>query len=174
MGNINNVADAAFGVSLLIPVDHYQKSTRSAKYAIMIIVFTFLVFFFVEVLNRTRIHPIQYLLVGLALIIFYSLLLAISEHVNFDFAYLISGIATIALVTFYSHSIFKKAKLTGFTALILFVLYSFIFVILQLEDYALLMGSIGLFVVMAIIMYLSRKINWYNFRNENSFEETEA
>ena len=70
MGNAHNVADAAFGVSLLIPVDHYQKSTRSAKYAIMIIAFTFLVFFFVEVLNRTRIHPIQYLLVGLALIIF--------------------------------------------------------------------------------------------------------
>ena len=166
MGNLHHVEDAAFGVSLLIPVDHYQKSTRSAKYAIMIIVFTFLVFFFVEVLNKTRIHPIQYLLVGLALIIFYSLLLAISEHLSFDISYLISSIATISLVTFYSHSIFKKMALTRFTALILFILYAFIFVILQLEDYALLMGSIGLFIVMAIIMYLSRKINWYNFRNE--------
>ncbi len=106
LGNLHHVEDAAFGVSLLIPVDHYQKSTRSAKYAIMIIVFTFLVFFFVEVLNKTRIHPIQYLLVGLALIIFYSLLLSISEHLSFNLAYLISAIATISLISFYSHSIF--------------------------------------------------------------------
>jgi inner membrane protein len=171
LGNPHHVEDAAFGVSLLIPVDHYQKSTRSAKYATMIIAFTFLVFFFVEVLNKTRIHPIQYLLVGLALIIFYSLLLSISEHISFNLAYLISAIATISLITFYSHSIFKKVLLTRFTALILLILYAFIFVILQLEDYALLMGSIGLFVVMAIIMYLSRKIDWYNFRKEEVSEE---
>lgn len=168
LGNQYHVADAAFGVSLLIPVDHYQKSTRSAKYAIMIIAFTFLVFFFVEVLNKTRIHPIQYLLVGLALIIFYSLLLAISEHLSFNIAYLISSIATISLVAFYAHSIFKKASLTRIAVLTLILLYGFIFVILQLEDYALLMGSIGLFVVMAVIMYLSRKINWYNFKNDKS------
>jgi inner membrane protein len=166
-GNQYHIEDAAFGASLLIPVDHYQKSTRSAKYAIMIIAFTFLVFFFIEVLNKTRIHPIQYLLVGLALIIFYTLLLALSEHFNFNLAYLISAIATISLVTFYSQSIFKKMSLTMFSAIILFALYSFIFIILQLEDYALLMGSIGLFVVMALIMYLSRKIDWYNFRKEN-------
>lgn len=168
LGNQHQVADFAFGVSMLIPVDHYQKSTRSAKYAIMIIAFTFLVFFFVEVLNKTRIHPIQYLLVGLALIIFYTLLLAISEHLSFNFAYLISSVATITLVTFYSHSIFKKASLTRIAALTLLLLYGFIFVILQLEDYALLMGSVGLFIVMAVIMYLSRKINWYNFRNEKT------
>ncbi len=167
IGNQYHIEDASFGASLLIPVDHYQKTTRSAKYAIMIIAFTFLVFFFIEVLNKTRIHPIQYLLVGLALIIFYSLLLAISEHFNFNIAYLISAIATISLVTFYSQSIFKKMTLSFFSALILFTLYSFIFIILQLEDYALLMGSIGLFAVMALIMYLSRKIDWYNFRKEN-------
>ena len=166
-GNQFQVNDAAFGVSLLIPVDHYQKSTRSAKYAIMIIAFTFLVFFFVEVLNKTRIHPIQYFLVGLALIIFYSLLLAISEHLNFNLAYLISSLATISLVVLYAHSIFRKISLSRFTALTLIILYAYVFVILQLQDYALLMGSIGLFVVMAIVMYLSRKIDWYNFKNES-------
>ncbi|MFN8259241.1 MAG: cell envelope integrity protein CreD [Bacteroidales bacterium] len=163
-GNSYKVEESSFGLELLIPVDHYQKSNRSAKYAIMIIAFTFLVFFFVEVLNKTRIHPIQYLLVGLALIIFYTLLLSISEHLSFNPAYIVSAIATVLLITFYSKSIFGSNLLTAFTALVLTVLYAFIFVILQLEDYALLMGSIGLFIVMAIIMYLSRKIDWYNFR----------
>jgi inner membrane protein len=160
------VESAKFGVSLIVPVDHYQKSTRSAKYAIMVIVLTFMVFFFVEVYNKNKIHPMQYLLVGLALIIFYTLLLSISEHFGFNVAYFIAAIATISLVTAYSHSIFKKISLTRIAGLILIVLYGFIFVILQLQDYALLMGSIGLFLVMAVIMYLSRKINWYNY-NEN-------
>lgn len=167
LGNQFQASEALFGVNLLIPVDHYQKSTRSAKYAIMIIAFTFLIFFFVEVLNKTRIHPIQYLLVGLALIIFYSLLLAISEHLNFNIAYIISSIATISLVVLYAHSFYKKMVLTWFTAFTLIILYAYVFIILQLQDYALLMGSIGLFIVMAIVMYLSRKIDWYNFKSTN-------
>lgn len=167
LGNQYNVAESSFGVNLLIPVDHYQKSERSAKYAIMIIAFTFLIFFFVEVLNRTRIHPIQYLLVGLALIIFYSLLIAISEHISFNLSYVISGIATITMVTLYSKSIYKNTKQTAITGLTLVILYGFIFITLQLQDYALLMGSIGLFIVMTIVMYLSRKINWYEFGNKN-------
>lgn len=163
LGEQYNVSNSAFGLSLIIPVDHYQKSERSAKYAIMIIAFTFLIFFFVEVLNKTRIHPIQYLLVGLALIIFYSLLLAISEHISFNISYIISSVATISLVTLYSKSIYKNTKQTTITGLTLIILYGFIFITLQLQDYALLMGSIGLFLVMAIVMYLSRKINWYAF-----------
>lgn len=166
VGNRYYIDESKFGVNLIVPVDHYQKSTRSAKYAIMIIVLTFMVFFFVEVYNKSKIHPMQYLLVGLALIIFYILLLSFSEHFGFNIAYLIAGLATIALVTAYSHSIFRKISLTRIAGLILIVLYGFIFVILQLQDYALLMGSIGLFLVMAVIMYLSRKINWYNY-NEN-------
>lgn len=167
LGNQYNVSNSSFGVSLIIPVDHYQKSERSAKYAIMIIAFTFLIFFFVEVLNRTRIHPIQYLLVGLALIIFYSLLIAISEHISFNLSYIISGLSTIAMVTLYSKSIYKNAKQTAITGLTLIILYGFIFITLQLQDYALLMGSIGLFIVMAIVMYLSRQINWYEFGDKN-------
>ena len=165
-GNKFYVESAAFGVNLIIPVDHYQKSTRSVKYAIMIIVLTFMAFFFVEVYNKSRIHPMQYLLVGLALIIFYTLLLSISEHFGFNTAYFIAATATILLVTAYSHSIFKKLLLTLIAGLILILLYGFIFVILQLQDYALLMGSIGLFLVMAVIMFFSRKISWYNY-NEN-------
>jgi len=156
-----NISEAAFGVNLLIPVDHYQKSMRSAKYAIMFILLTFLVFLFTEILNGFKIHPVQYLLVGLALIIFYTLLLSISEHVGFTWAYLISSGAIILLISLYSKTIFKENRLMALLAGILIILYGFLFVILRSEDYALLIGSIGLFIVLCVIMYLSRKIKWY-------------
>jgi inner membrane protein len=142
-------------------VDHYQQNMRSAKYAIMFIALTFVVFFFVEILTKKKIHPIQYLLVGIALILFYSLLLSISEQLNFAVAYLIASIATIGLITLYTHSIFKNEAQTGILTFVLCLLYIFLYVILQLEDVALLIGSIGLFIILAIIMYFSRKINWY-------------
>jgi inner membrane protein len=165
-----NVTSSGFGVKLLVPVDEYQKTTRSAKYAVMIIALTFILFFFSEVLNKKRIHPIQYLLVGIALCIFYTLLLSLSEHINFNLAYIISSIAVIGLITVYSLSIFNNKRMSGLMCLILVILYAFVFTILQLEDYALLMGSIGLFIVLAVIMYLSRKINWYSVNSEGTPE----
>ncbi len=159
--NAYNISEAAFGVNLLIPVDHYQKSMRSAKYAIMFILLTFLVFLFTEILNGFKIHPVQYLLVGLALIIFYTLLLSISEHLGFTFAYLLSSGAIILLIALYSKTIFKENRLMALLTGILIILYGFLFVILRSEDYALLIGSIGLFIVLCVIMYLSRKIKWY-------------
>ena len=171
LGKSQNIYSSSFGVNLLIPVNEYQKTMRSAKYAIMFIALTFLVFFFVEVLNKKRIHPIQYLLVGLALCIFYTLLLAISEYINFNFSYLVSSIATIALITAYSKSIFKNKFLTFLQGLILVVLYGFMYVTLQLQDYALLMGSIGLFIVLVIVMYLSRNIEWYSLSVNNPEEK---
>ena len=151
----------SFGVNLLRPVDEYQKSMRSAKYAILFIALTFLVFFFVETLNRQRIHPVQYLLVGLALCIFYALLVAISEQLSFNLAFILSSLAVTALITLYCHSIFKQQKLTLFIGLLLVLLYGFVFTLLQLQDYALLIGSLGLFGVLATVMYFSRKIDWY-------------
>ena len=153
--------DSYFGVNLINAVDHYQQNTRSAKYALMFIALTFVVFFFVEVLTKKRIHPLQYLLVGIALILFYSLLLSISEQINFSIAYLTASIATIGLITAYTHSIFKNKAQTVMLAALLCGLYIFLFVILQLEDIALLIGSIGLFVILGIIMFVSRKINFY-------------
>lgn len=158
---VETFADASFGVNLIDPVNHYQQNMRSAKYAIMFIALTFVVFFFVEILTKKRIHPIQYLLVGLALILFYSLLLSISEQINFGIAYLIASIATIGLITVYTHSIFKNSMQTGALAAMLCTLYIFLYVILQLEDVALLIGSIGLFIILGAIMFFSRKINWY-------------
>ncbi len=153
--------DASFGVNLVDTVNHYQQNMRSAKYAFMFIALTFVVFFFVEVLTRKKIHLVQYLLVGIALILFYSLLLSISEQINFATAYLIASVATIGLITVYAHSIFKNKMQTTILTSILSILYVFLYVVLQLEDIALLIGSIGLFMILGFIMFFSRKIIWY-------------
>lgn len=163
-GEVNGIDESSFGVQLFIPVDEYQKSTRSAKYASMFITLTFLVFFFVQILNRVRIHPIQYLIVGLALCVFYTLLIALSEHISFAISYLIASVSIIGMITLYAQSIFHQKTLTWLIAFILIALYLFIYSIIQMEDYALLMGSVGLFIVLSTVMYLSRKIDWYNLK----------
>ncbi|MCX6230264.1 MAG: cell envelope integrity protein CreD [Bacteroidetes bacterium] len=161
---------ASFGVKLMLPIDEYQKTMRSAKYNIMFIFLTFLTLFFMEILNKSRVHPIQYLLVGFAICLFYILLLSISEYLKFNIAYWIACTAILLLITFYSKSIFKSNKITALTATILALLYGFFFSILQLQDYALLMGSLGLLLILAVIMYLTRNINWYTL-NKPSIEE---
>ncbi len=155
------IAASAFGVDLLLPVDRYQKTYRTVHYAILFIGFTFLTFFFIEMLNRVFIHPVQYILVGIALVVFYTLLLSLSEHIGFNTAFIISALATLLLITGYVRAILKSMRLALVVSGILLLLYAFIFIIIQLQDYALLFGSIGLFVVLAIVMYLSRKIDWY-------------
>ena len=162
-----NIQAASFGVRFLFPVDHYQKSMRSAKYANMFLFLTFLIFFFVEIINKKRIHPIQYLLVGFGLSIFYALLISLSEHISFNTSYLAGSAAIVLLITGYSHSIFKDIKLTALMGTVLVALYIFLFSILQMEDYSLLLGSLGLFLVLAIVMYLSRKFKWYGADDEN-------
>lgn len=164
--HVENFADSSFGVSLVNTVDHYQQNMRSAKYAIMFIALTFVIFFFVEILTRKRIHPIQYLLVGFALILFYSLLLSLSEQISFAWAYLVASIAIIGMIALYAQSIFRNRKQTALLVFTLTLLYIFLYVILQLEDIALLIGSIGLFVILGIIMYCSRKITWYKQEEE--------
>lgn len=161
VGAVKGVDETSFGVNLRMPVDQYQKSMRSAKYAVLLIALTFLVFFFIQLFNKIRIHPIQYLLVGLGLTIFYTLLLSLSEHLGFEMAYLGASLAIIVMITGYARVMLKNLKLTLIMGLTLVVLYAFIYTITQLQDYALLMGSVGLFVVLAIIMFLSRKIDWY-------------
>jgi len=164
VGERNSLSDSAFGVDLKLPVDVYQKSMRVAKYALLFIVLTYLVFFFVEILNKVLIHPIQYILVGLALVLFYILMLAFSEHIYFDWAYFLAAFMTIGLIYFYASSILKSGKLGVMTAAILTILYSFIFVIIQMQDYALLVGSIGVFLILAVTMHFSRKIDWFDLK----------
>ncbi len=159
---IPDLKEFAFGVNFMIPVDEYQKSERSAKYGLLVIGLTFLVFFLIQTLSKINIHPFQYLMIGLALTMFYTLLVSISEHSNFLKAYLIAGISVITLITLYSKSILKTFKFPIFIGLSLTALYSFIYVIIQLENYALLVGSIGLFLILTTVMYVSRKIDWNN------------
>jgi inner membrane protein len=157
-----NEESYAFGVSMLQPADQYAKTSRSVKYAILFIGLTFSLFFIIELLQKRPVHPVQYVLVGLALIIFYSLLLSFSEFIVFNNAYLVAATATVLLISLYAKGHFASWKVAGVFAAVLASLYGFIFVLIQLEDTALLVGSIGLFGVIALVMYASRKINWYN------------
>ena len=157
---------AAFGVRLVQPVDEYAKTERSTKYAIMVIGLTFLIYFFFETLRKFHIHPFQYLLVGLALSVFYLLLLSISEYLGFNKAYFLATGATISLIGIYSYGIIKSWRLTLQLSVLLGLIYSFIFIVLQLEDFALLAGSLGIFGALAIVMFYSRNVDWYNLNKE--------
>jgi len=159
--NEYKVIDADFGVNLVTVADHYQKSSRSAKYGILVILFVFLSFFLTEILTKQKVHPFQYILVGFAILIFYLLLLSISEQLGFNTAYFISAIAVLTMVLFYSRTFMKTWLNALIETLILTFSFGFIFVLMQLETYALLVGSIGLFVVLALTMFFTRKINWY-------------
>jgi inner membrane protein len=117
--------------------------------------------FLVEIVKKIQIHPFQYILIGAAMIIYYTLLLSLSEHVGYNLAYLIATVATVALVSLYSTTFMAQQSLVLlFTSLIAFF-YSFIFVIIQAQDFSLLIGSLGLFFVIAALMYFSRSVNWY-------------
>ncbi|NWF88131.1 MAG: cell envelope integrity protein CreD, partial [Ignavibacteriaceae bacterium] len=164
------VFKSTFGVKLLMPVDEYQKTMRTSKYGVMIIILTFVSFFMIEIFSKKVIHPIQYLLVGLSLVIFYSLLLSISEYIVFKYSYLISSISIIVLIGFYIKSIYSSFKISIIIMTILTLFYGLMYIILQLQDYALLFGNISLFIVLAVIMFLTRKLNWFEVlssKNQN-------
>ncbi len=170
-GNRYYIDNDSFGIDLLVPVNNYQKSYRSVRYAILFIVSTFLVFFFIEILRKVFIHPIQYALVGISLVVFYTLLLSISEHLNFNGAFLISAVATLLLIAGYVKAILKSWQLTFMISGIIALLYALIFIIIQLQDYALLIGSIAIFLILVAIMYFSRKIDWYHLNLKNKSDE---
>lgn len=162
LNKIPNLNGFAFGTKFMVMVDEYQKSERSAKYGFLVIGLTFLIFFLIQTMSKINIHPFQYLMIGISLTMFYTLLVSISEHSNFLKAYLIAGISVITLITLYSKSILKHWKFPLFIGVSLTALYTFIYVIIQLENYALLVGSIGLFLILASVMFVSRKIDWNN------------
>ncbi len=172
--NEYNFASSEFGVDLLLPVNNYQKIMRTVKYAILFIFFTFITFFFTEILKKKFIHPIQYILVGASLVIFYILLLSFTEQLNYNYAFIISAAATILLIALYIRAILKSTPIALIISGLLTLLYTFIFVIIQMQDYSLLIGSIGLFGILALIMYLSRNVDWYtvNSKVKNNNEQS--
>ncbi|MFT4224675.1 cell envelope integrity protein CreD [Dysgonomonas sp.] len=161
IGNNDLLKQSSLGVEFKYPVDQYQMTMRSVKYAIVFIMLTFVVFFLVELLSRKRIHPVQYLLVSCALVLFYTLLLAISEHLDFKLSYFISAFATVALITAYSKTMFKNIKQACMMGGFLSILYTYLYIILQLENMSLLFGATGLFIALAIVMFALRNVDWY-------------
>ncbi len=160
-GKNKSLAGSNFGVRLLMPVDQYQKSMRTAKYGVLIVILSFLALFMVEVMKKIRIHPFQYILVGAALIIYYTLLLSLSEQLGYVTAYLLASVATIGLIAAYASTFFRNRQMTMLYGGLMTFFYAFVFVIIQMQDYSLLLGSLGLFLVVAGIMYASRNIKWY-------------
>ena len=161
-GIIPHLKSYAYGVKLIETVDQYQQNERASKYGFLVIGLTFLIFFLIQTISKIGIHIFQYTMIGLALIMFYTLLISITEHSSFTIAYIIAACSVIIMLILYSISILKNIKFPLFIGTALTVLYSFIFVIIQLENYALLVGSIGLFLILGSVMYFSRKIDWGN------------
>ena len=159
-GTEDLLIESAFGLSLYPPIDQYRKTQRSTRYGFLLIGLTLLAFFLTEMRIGLRAHPFQYILVGLDLCLFFLMLLALGEHMAFNHAYILSGVATIGLAAFYAGAIYRSRNVGLLTAGILAILYMFIFLLLQLQDYALLAGSIGLFLLLTLTMYLTR-----NFAN---------
>ena len=160
-GSAFHSLESSFGLDLFQPVDHYQKSWRSSRYGILFIALTFLALIFLEITRKEAIHVFHYFLVSLGLVLFFSLLNSLSEQVGFNLAYLISSIATILMISVFTGTLFREKK----TALIVFgmlvILYSFIFVLLTLNDYAYLAGNIGLFLLLAVIMRLASNLELF-------------
>jgi inner membrane protein len=152
---------SAFGVAFVQAVDHYQQTERAVKYGLLFVMLTFTVFLLWELLRNLRLHPVQYLLIGAALVVFYLLLLSLAEHLRFDVAYGIAAAATITLVAGYSASVLR-AGLSGALGIggWLSALYGVLFVLLRLEDVALLIGSVFVFLMLALVMFLTRRLDW--------------
>jgi inner membrane protein len=161
IGNAFHPMESSFGVDLFQPVDHYQKSWRSSRYGILVIALTFLVLIFLEITARETIHIFHYFLVALGLVLFFSLLNSLSEQVGFNIAYLISSGATILMISVFTRTLFMEKKRAFIVFGMLVILYSFIFILLTLNDFAYLAGNIGLFLLLSIVMMLTGKIKLF-------------
>jgi inner membrane protein len=155
------IVESQFGVELITPVDHYRMAERSTKYAPLFLTLTFALLWLFDTLVGVRVHPIQYLLVGAAVCTFYLLELSLSEQVGFVRAYAIAALGVVGLVAAYTKTVLgsttRGAMMAGSTGL----LYSYLFVLLTLERYALLVGSLGLFSALATVMHLTRSVDWH-------------
>lgn len=169
IGNTYHPVESSFGLDMFQPVEHYQKSWRSSRYGILFIALTFLVLIFLEITRKEHIHVFHYFLVSLGLVLFFSLLNSLSEHVGFNLAYLIASAATILMITAFTRSLLREKNTSFIVFGLLVVLYTFIFILLTLNDYAYLAGNIGLFILLAIIMRLAGRLGI--FKKEFSLED---
>ncbi|MEZ5596807.1 MAG: cell envelope integrity protein CreD [Pseudomonadales bacterium] len=160
-GECGALDDTAFGVRFVDPVNHYVKSDRALKYGLLFIVLTFAGVFLHEVLCKLTVHPIQYGLVGLAMVTFYLLLLALAEHLGFAAAYALSTLGCVGLIGFYLLTVLRSRRAAlAFTGE-LTGLYAALYLILDSEDFALLLGSLLVFAALATLMIATRGVDWY-------------
>ena len=155
-----NKDDASVGVKLQLPIDQYRKIMRTTKYSTLIILLTFISLFLAELIKKQRVHVFNYILIGAAMVVYYTLLLSFSEQIGYNWAYLVSSISTIALIAVFTASLLNNRIVAVTFTFILSLFYGFIFIIIQLEELSLLFGSVALFIIVATLMYFSRKINW--------------
>jgi inner membrane protein len=158
----NDLYQSRFGVNLFSPVDNYHMAERSIKYNFLFIILTFAVLWLFEVTVGVRVHPLQYLLIGVAMCLFYLLQLSLSEHLGFHNAYLVATVSIVLMITGYTMSALQAKRRGGIVGVMQVCLYSYLYVVLASQDYSLLLGSVGLFVFLAIVMFLTRRVDWFN------------
>lgn len=157
----SSLGNATAGVSLAQPGDVYQRNDRAGKYGFMFLALSIAGFFLVEVLLKVRLHPMHYLQIGLALGLFFLLLLALSERLGFELAFLLSSVAITGLIGGYTSAVMASAKRGLIAALVIASTYGFLYVLMASENYSLIFGAIGMLFLLSLIMYLTRNINWY-------------
>jgi inner membrane protein len=156
------VGGAVFGVEFMTPVDNYRQVERAVKYAVLFIVLVFTAYFLFEVLAKRKIHPFQYILIGAAICLFYLGILSLSEIWNFGWAYLVSSLASWAMISLYTLSVLKSGRKTLIIAALLAFIQAYLYIVLQLQDYSLIFGAALLFVVLGTVMFVTRRVDWYN------------
>ena len=159
--DFNKLNQSQVGVNFISTVDNYRMTDRSTKYALLFILFSFGIIWIIEIVARIRVHHVQYLFVGLGVCMFYLLLLALSEHLGFLQAYFVASVAVLFMITAYTRSVLKSNKRAGIVGVISMILYIYLYMLLQEQNYSLLFGSIGVFVALSVTMYLTRNIDWH-------------
>ncbi|MBM9502186.1 cell envelope integrity protein CreD [Leptospira sp. 201903071] len=161
--SFGTILSSCYGVRLIIRADQYLKLERSLKYAILFLGASFTLFFLLEIFGGKILHPFQYLMIGFAMMVFYILNLSLSEHLGFAISYIAASLAVSCLIGYYSGAVLEN-KIKGIVAGGYYLgLYSFLYVVLSSEDNSLLLGSIAVFLFLALLMHLTRKIDWYSF-----------
>jgi inner membrane protein len=157
-----NLQDEIFGVSLILAVDGYHLINRVVKYGFLFIGLTFAGFFVFEAIYSLRVHLIQYVFVGFALLLFYLLLLSFSEYIGFAFAYLVAAFAVLAQIYSYAIVVLRSKNRAFVLGTGISALYGFLYILINLEEYSLVTGSIALFLLLSAIMYFTRNVDWYS------------
>jgi inner membrane protein len=162
-----------FGVDLFRSINTYALNTRAVKYAVLFLIVPFLTLFLLEIFTKKRIHPVPYLLSGIGNAVFYLLLLSLSEQMPFYTAYLLAALAVTAMMTLYSRALLPSWSKSWYMGLVVTLSYVLLYAVLNAESYALLIGSVGTFAVVALIMFLTRKLDWYGTEASERLEHEE-